>query len=393
MNKRLITAYSVFSFLVFLFLIVWFVFRTINTRTDNLLSARKDLENISRTVTSSYLTAGSFTSPYFSETVLKSIGDDEHLKALVISTDQGRLEFAYAVESRYLPGTLDFKALLTFPVSFSFNPITEEAVFTSSVVPSGKDIRLDAVYGIFERSEVFPVVRELLIGLLSFLLVTAIAIIVQPHLYAKHGTAAAAPGRQRATKDRAAPEEDAFGGSDALEADADPSGGLYSPSSALGFEQHLEERLSAELKRAASFDQDLVLLLGCVNGLERADPFYAELSRMAREFFNFQDLCFEYGNSGIGIIIPNVDIDQGIQRVEEFKDRVDKRIGEETDSRKLFIGLSARNGRLISGNRIIREAESALRRAEHESAGIMAFRVDPEKYRDYIASRKSSMRR
>ena len=36
--------------------------------------------------------------------------------------------------------------------------------------------------------------------------------------------------------------------------------GLYSPESGLGWEEYLAERLNAELSRAASFEQDLVLL-------------------------------------------------------------------------------------------------------------------------------------
>ena len=66
------------------------------------------------------------------------------------------------------------------------------------------------------------------------------------------------------------------------------TGGMYSPDSELGWERYLAERLSAELKRAASFDQDLVLLLACVDGIKRNDSSYQELSRLAQEFFNFQ---------------------------------------------------------------------------------------------------------
>ena len=417
MNKRFFTAFTVFSFLVFTFLIVWFVFRTINTRSGNLLSAREELEKLSQTVSSSYLAGGSFGSPYFSEKVMKKIDDAERLKALVVSTDPGQIEFVYAVSDGYLSSVLDYEKPAAIPVAFSFNSVTEESLSTTSIVPSAEDIRLDAIFGILGRTEVFPIVRELLIGLLSFLLITAILIILYPFLAAKakesfRPQTASGPGKAVSgapdfsaeeevppMRDEAAAAVEPVEPAETVEAPASDTrkiaqagtGGLYSPSTELGWEQYLEERLSAELKRAASFDQDLVLLLGCVGGLKRSDPFYTDLSRMAREFFNFQDLCFEYGAGGIGIIIPNVDLDQGIERVEGFKDRVDRRLDENGGGKKLAVGLSARNGRLIGGKRIIREAKSALRRSEQESAGITAFRVDPEKYRNYISSMKSSI--
>ena len=428
MNKRLTTAFTIFSVVVFAFLIVWFVFRTINTRSENLLAAREELESIAKTVSSSYLTAGSFNSSYFTERVMNSISGNETLKALVVSTGPKKAEFAYAVSNRYFPEDVDFDGDVSIPFSFSYNAIAEEAISTSAIMPSGNDILLEAVYGIFERSEVFPIVRELLIGLLSFLLVTAVLIILHPFIASKlekavlmQPAAEAAPAGQAPATQPAADatpysrtaateDVDVTEPAEAAESKSAPrsdtpaapaittrvpetkTGGLYSPTTELVWEKHLEDRLSAELKRAASFDQDLVLLLASVIGLSRAETFYAELSQTAREFFNFQDLCFEYGGGGIGIIIPNVDIDEGIERVEVFKNRVDRRLGEARFATKLTAGLSARNGRLISGNRIIREARSALRRAQQESAEIVAFRVDPEKYREYIA-RKSSKQR
>lgn len=428
MNKRFTTAFTVFSFLVFTFLIVWFVFRTINIRSGNLLSAKEELDQLSQTVSSSYLAGGSFGSPYFAEKVRKKIDEMDSLKALVVTTDPGQIEYVFATSRDYLPPKTDFEKPIGVPVAFSFNTVTEENLTTASIMPSEGDIRLDAVFGILGRREVFPIVRELLIGLLSFLLITAVLIILYPFLSAKAAKAAGAldvreePGsppvepmispvqkevdadaESAVTAATGPPFEPMAVAEDEDEAQpAEPivhnrpetnkeTAGLYSPATELGWEHYLEERLSAELKRAASFDQDLVLLLGCVNGLKNTDPFYADLAQMAREFFNFQDLCFEYGRGGIGIIIPNVDIDQGIERVEGFKNRVDLRLKEAGGQRQFSLGLSARNGRLISGNRIIREAKSALRRATRESGGITAFRVDPEKYRNFISSNKISI--
>jgi len=419
MTKRFSVAFTTFSILVFTFLIVWFVFRTINTRSDNLLAAEDELDLLTQKVSSAYLASDSFSSEYFENSITGIIKDSFDLQALVVSTKSDGIGFVYATAKDYLPAGFDFSKNTSVPIVFSINPVTEEIVSTTAIMPEGKDLRLDTVYTVLAREEMFPIVRELLIGLLSFLLIIAVLIIIQPILASKVKKAVIAgevlsPDSRKNEEELSATPPDASNIPEAEKPEHDldmpvhtetknrhdersvsvpAAAGLYSPKTELGWEEYLEERLSAELKRAASFDQDLVLLLGCVTGLKRSDPFYQQLSQMAQEFFNFQDLCFEYHDGGIGIIIPNVDIDDGIERVESFKNRIDRHLIEDGIDKTLSVGLSARNGRLISGKRIIREAKSALRRAEKESSGIIAFRVDPEKYRDYIASRKSTIQR
>ena len=53
---------------------------------------------------------------------------------------------------------------------------------------------------------------------------------------------------------------------------------------------------------------------------------------------------------------------------------------------KISIWISSRSFRLIPGKRLITEAEEALSRAmDDQETAIVAFRVNPEKYRQYIA--------
>jgi hypothetical protein len=52
---------------------------------------------------------------------------------------------------------------------------------------------------------------------------------------------------------------------------------------------------------------------------------------------------------------------------------------------KLTIGISSRCERIISSQRFITEAEQAvLHAAEDPDNPIIAFRVNPEKYREYM---------
>ena len=98
-----------------------------------------------------------------------------------------------------------------------------------------------------------------------------------------------------------------------------------------------------------------------------------------KQVFTYDDLVFPYGEKGFAIIQLNIDLDEGLQRVEQFLlDRIEKGGGRRTRS-----GLTSRNGRLISADRLISEAASALRKTTDDKT-IVAFRSDPQKYREFL---------
>ncbi len=158
---------------------------------------------------------------------------------------------------------------------------------------------------------------------------------------------------------------------------------LFNPKSGLAWSDHLEQRLSFELDRAASFDQDLSLAL-----LSFVSPVNMD-SRLSyandiRAYFPFRDLCFEHDESSFAIVLPNSDIDQAIRTMENFNTR---QMEERPNAPQVFIGLSARNGRLLGGERLLAEAETAITKARADGKNaIFALRVDPGKYREYIKS-------
>ncbi len=168
--------------------------------------------------------------------------------------------------------------------------------------------------------------------------------------------------------------------------------GLYSPDSGLGWEEYLPERLSSELSRAASFEQDLVLLLLSHDGIARSSPSFHRIQKTLLEFFAFRDLAFEQGPSGFAVILPNMDCEHALRRAEEFLKKITSLLrGDEgpQDHRKVFLGLSSRSGRLVDAERLLKEARAALARARDEAdSRIVAFKADPNKYRAYLAGKE-----
>jgi GGDEF domain-containing protein len=152
----------------------------------------------------------------------------------------------------------------------------------------------------------------------------------------------------------------------------------------------LPQRIKFEIDRAAATDQDFILALISIDNyssLSNRDAIYARIARLLLEEFTFQDLAFEYKEGSYALIVPDTDLDTGISRLELFQNR----IGSEEDlkgSVTLCVGLSSRNGRLVNGANLLTESLNALKRAQSQGRGsLIAFRADPEKYRDYISKK------
>ncbi len=164
--------------------------------------------------------------------------------------------------------------------------------------------------------------------------------------------------------------------------------GLFDAETGLGWEAYLRERLSSELRRSASFEQDLSLLITSFNGWKRGDEEFNLFAATVRDFFSFKDMAFLFGEGGAACILPNMDVDHALRMSEELLKKLALMFRSENanGSTDIHIGLSSRAGRLVDADRIIGEAMAALAKASQGSrAGIIAFRPDPEKFRAYLA--------
>jgi GGDEF domain-containing protein len=167
--------------------------------------------------------------------------------------------------------------------------------------------------------------------------------------------------------------------------------GLYDPETGLGWESYLRDRLGSELRRSASFEQDLSILLISLDTTRRGDVAFNLFANTVRDFFTFKDMAFLFGSSGLAVLLPNIDIEHAIHMSEELLKKLTFQLQASNTSMTyldLFMGLSSRSGRLVEADRLISEAMVAIRKARQErDTHIMAFKPDPEKFRTYLAGR------
>ena len=166
---------------------------------------------------------------------------------------------------------------------------------------------------------------------------------------------------------------------------SDPTG-LFSPATGVGWESYMETRLDSELVRAASSEQDLGLVLLRIPGLENNSLMMKRIAAVLLDFFKFRDFVFEYKKDGFAGILLNINLDQAMVLSETMHTQLKELLESENIREKLAIGISTRSLRLLPGSRLITEANQALEKAFGETGlPIVAFRVNPDKYRQFVA--------
>ncbi|OQB05128.1 MAG: hypothetical protein BWY20_00011 [Spirochaetes bacterium ADurb.Bin215] len=162
--------------------------------------------------------------------------------------------------------------------------------------------------------------------------------------------------------------------------------GLYSPATGVGWEEYLKERLDAELVRAASSEQDLSLMVVRISGTKHTDLVSRKIAQAFLELIKFRDMVFEFGVDGFAGIFQNVTLDQAMKLADELYENIDALLMESGYESQITIGITTRTARLISADRMLDEAVAAATKAVAEpDLPIVAFRANPDKYRDFVA--------
>lgn len=430
-NKRNVS-FILFSALLLTAIIVWTAVRLVLLYQNQTKVSETNFRMLKSEVVSAYLPKGTFESEFFSQRMKAFFEANQRCRALFIYSRTG-LVYLYAVNPSYVTNITTSFNNWTGPIEPQTRRFFEKPLTSSLSFPDNDDILVTSVYNIVTTDQLFQVLRDSAIAITVLLLITLLFIILQrrPSTAETIRSAAETPaetvsstepqpaeGPISATTDldsRIEPVEDigrdekpsetatftvestphamdgeetetVFDSKSATNDGSIDENGLFSPHSGVGWENYLENRLGFELRRAASFDQDIVIALMTSEELRKEKAEYRIIAGTLIDFFTFQDLIFEYDDNGFSVIIPNCEIDEGIKKMEQFLKKLKT---EEIDQSPTFsIGLSSRNGRLLSGQRLLNEAKKALEKAICEPGiTIIGFRSDPVKYRKYIASK------
>lgn len=426
MKKRFITVYTVCAALAIVGTLAQFTASLLSESKSGSLEADRSFGWISREAASAVASDG-FMSDGFVRKLTEVCRKSRLLSAIVITNASGETVFAWPEKSASIRFDLNGKPEVVVGSAFmkSCSANLDAGAGTDPAV-------MTAVLSVLTPDAVFSASRFSFLLVLGILLVTLIVIVsVSPSR--KDGNAGKArPVRTGAETAPAVPfgetetpvgkpEEFSFGEetevivpeteaseaeaaeteaaeAEAAEAADDRSAGeadrqetrnpegLFSPVTGIGWEQYLVDRLEAELVRAASSEQDLALVILKVSGLAHTDLLSKRISQVLIDTFKFRDMVFEFGKDGFAGILQNVNLDQTMKIADSLYAGIDSILIELAHAGQISIGITTRTARLVPASRMIEEAESAERKAvEEPSLPIVAFRANPEKYRNFVA--------
>jgi GGDEF domain-containing protein len=401
MSKKLVGIYILFSILLFLALAVLFGIRIGAVRKTNVERISSDFETIRQTVETSYRIEDSFDTAKFKSDINRLFDMDKDLNVLVVYSYDTGIEYLRARNSAYLSASASDIAAIKGVPRFTYNSFSQTKITASFSIPHRYSFIVEGVYRIIREDDLIPILRDTILILIVFAIVTAVLILL---LRVFEGSPAVAGAGMVQTKEERAVKPPAPEKMKENEPAREPNPnpipepapdrrdeeiprepcGLFSPETGLGWQAHLEKRLSLELERSAFNEQDLSLVLIRFPKLSRRNNDYKLIAREIQGKVAFEDLAFDYNGDGYAVVLPNSNLDQSIQTITNFQDKLEKHITANYGTP--LCGITSRNGRLVDGNRLILEAAKALEKTSPEkNNNIVGFRPDPGKYRQYIS--------
>lgn len=415
MKNKYYSNYIILSNVFFIVLIIFSIFLINRKYNDGRENGSRYLNKIKSEITTLYLSGEEFSSSAFKNTINRFFSADRALQSIVISSNE-KIEYLYIKNTGILNKKPVFTPEFITKPEYSFNRILYNLFTATVIIPGSNNINIETVYNTLEFYDIAYLIKIIILVLLFYVIITIFFLLFMPEKEKAAISVKIAGNNQDEEAAGPAEEEDISVKAPAAaeikhnsvsEKQAAPSpASPYQPvtvmeadppeeileinedmqiseKTGLAWFEYFNSKLSYELDKAASFDTDLTLFILSWISSEKTgiNILYQNLPELLRSFF-MPDMAFEYDSNSIAVINPGTDLEECLPKINAFVVRL-KHVSE---IEEIFAGVSSRNGRLISGKRLVKEAEGALAKAVSESGTpVIAFRSDPEKYRKMLS--------
>lgn len=149
--------------------------------------------------------------------------------------------------------------------------------------------------------------------------------------------------------------------------------------------ENLEAKCEESLVKAAENGSDLAVLIIKVNSSEN-EISREQIENIFDSDFAQNALVFSDESNLFTVLMENTSLDDAMTVAKEIFEDFSEKLADA--GQKVTIGLSSKNGRTVSSERLLTEAREAQKHAATEpDSPIIAFRASPEKYNDYILNK------
>jgi len=362
--------------IIYLFALVQGAVRAYLSIDSHKLTAEREFDQIADLALSA--AQYNFMSDRYVQIMNNALGSAKSLEALIITGPEGG--YAFEKKSGHAINWVNDAPRFINKISFSNQNLYKPLTF-----PDIRNANIKAVASAVDFAELINILRQTLLFILAGLAISFFTLIIQLLTGKREKPKGemvyvATPEKQNTRRKVNYAEQN-----NRNDSDTQPKG-LYSSRGNIGWEEYTEDRLDSELHRCASTEKDLALISMEFLSISN-DLMFMQAAEEAVNFFTSRDLVFEAGDQGITVILPGVGFDIAIGKAEKFYQRIAEKfpnsLGMESS---LNIGLSSRSGRLLNANRLLLEANQALKKAKSDTkTSIIAFKSDPDKYREFIS--------
>lgn len=158
-----------------------------------------------------------------------------------------------------------------------------------------------------------------------------------------------------------------------------------SPATGLKLQSALLPELDDKIKKSLGNQKELTLALLKVNGLDRGNSISNKIVEILKSGIENAEDIFEYQSDGYAIILENADLALCADIFDKIYEKMTSYLRSSNSTNEVVVGLSSVNGRSVDSERLETEADQALAHAlEDPDSPIIAFRANPEKYREYM---------
>ncbi|MCL2805542.1 MAG: hypothetical protein FWD26_06355 [Treponema sp.] len=304
-----------------------------------------------------------FMNQRFIDTINNALASAVSLEALIITGPDG--EYAFEKQKDYAVSWVHNSPRFINRFGFS-----NQNLYRPLQIQDLRNVNIKAVANAFNYIEFTKILKETLLIILVGFAIAFFTMLLQMLL-----------GRQETPSAAAQAQLNPF--------QTDPLGGLpkglYSERSNIGWENYIIDRLNAELHRCSSSEKDLAFLIIEFTDLTN-DAMFKESAEEAVSLISSRDLLFEFGKWGIAAILPGVSLENAISKAEHYHQQIMEKFPRGYNkTSSLCIGITSRSGRLLNADRLILEGTQALKKSKEDpKTSIIAFKSDPEKYREFI---------
>lgn len=163
-----------------------------------------------------------------------------------------------------------------------------------------------------------------------------------------------------------------------------------SPATGLKLQSALLAELDSKIQKSLGENKELTFAILKINGLDRGNSISNKIVEILKSNFKNQDDIYEYNSDGYAIILENKDLSSCADIFDKIYEKMTSYLRNSNSTNEVVVGLSSVNGRKVDAQRLEAEADQALAHAlEDPDSPIIAFRANPEKYREYLDNQKN----